>query len=329
MTDARACPLLAAIDVGTNAARLELVRPGPSGAWERVLKEREAIRPGEGVFATGRMSRGAVDRLVATLGRFAAVCRRHQARVRAVATSALRESGNQREILHRVREETGLELEVVSGEEEARLICLGVLHRTPAPTRSLLVDLGGGSTEVVLATGERPHALWSLPLGAVRLTHLFDTSGEVSAAQLRALHDFTRARLREALPALLAEPSVQALGSSGTIRAVVGFASPPGAAPYATREQLARAARTLARMTPAERREHFEPQRADIIVAGAVLLEQVVGHLGLAGLGAVKSGLREGILADLSTREAAAWRDAPPPPPGKLLARGALAARVS
>ncbi|MDC0713383.1 exopolyphosphatase [Stigmatella sp. ncwal1] len=291
-------PLFAAIDVGTNAARLEMARLGPGGGLERVLKEREAICPGEGVFARGAMSSEAVERLVSTLRRYAALCRRHDARVRAVATSALREARNQTKVLRRVREETGLELEVVSGEEEARLICLGVLHRTPVWERSLLVDIGGGSTEIVLATGEQPQGLWSLPLGAVRLTQHFDTSAEVPSAQLRRMREDIDARLRESLPGFVPRLPRVALGSSGTIRAVVEFAARDGEE-GASREELTRAVETLARMSPRVRREYFEERRADIIVAGALLLERVVRHLGVERVLAVKRGLRDGVLADL------------------------------
>jgi exopolyphosphatase / guanosine-5'-triphosphate,3'-diphosphate pyrophosphatase len=293
-------PLFAAIDVGTNAARLEMARMGPGGL-ERVLKEREAIRPGEGVFARGAMPPEAVERLVDTLRRYAVLCRRHGARVRAVATSALREARNQAKVLRRVREETGLALEVVSGEEEARLICLGVLHRTPPRERSLLVDIGGGSTEVVLATGEHPQGLWSLALGAVRLSQHFDTTGEVTPAQLRRMREDVDARLRESLPGFVPRLPRVALGSSGSIRAVVDFASREGG--EASLAQLTRAVETLARMSPQERREHFEERRADIIVAGALLLERVAQHMGVERVLSVKRGLRDGVLVDLMARE--------------------------
>jgi exopolyphosphatase/guanosine-5'-triphosphate,3'-diphosphate pyrophosphatase len=143
------------------------------------------------------------------------------------------------------------------------------------------------------------------------LTQLFDTSGEVSPSRLRKLRDFTRARLLETLPASLASAPYTALGSSGTIRAIVGFAASEGS-PHATREQLSSAAETLARMPPAPRREHFDPRRADIIVAGAVLLEQVVHHLGVKSLTAVKQGLREGVLVDLWSRQDGAPLDEAP-----------------
>ncbi|WNG32527.1 Ppx/GppA family phosphatase [Archangium violaceum] len=301
--------VLAAIDVGTNAVRLELARP-VDGALERLHKERDPIRPGEGVFTSGRMPRETADRLVSTLRRYAVLCQRHEARVRAVATSAMRDAKNQAEVIQRVHDETGLHLEVVSGEEEARLICLGVLHRTPARTRSLLVDMGGGSTEVALATGERPEELWSLPLGAVRLTELFETSGTVSPERLRLMRGYVEEALREELPRNMPQLPRVALGSSGTIKAVVGFAASRGGA-HASVNQLTRAVELLAEMTPEERHEHFEPRRADIIVAGATLLECVLRHLGVESVIAVKQGLRKGILVDLLYRQDAA-NDATP-----------------
>src|ERR671929_263462 len=120
--------VLGAIDVGTNAVRLELARPLPDGSLETLHQERDPVRPGEGVFETGSMPRHVAERLLSTLRRYAAVCRRDAAIVRAVATSAVREARNGPEIVRRARAEAGIDLEVASGREEARLICLGVLH---------------------------------------------------------------------------------------------------------------------------------------------------------------------------------------------------------
>jgi exopolyphosphatase/guanosine-5'-triphosphate,3'-diphosphate pyrophosphatase len=149
--------VLAAIDLGTNAIRLEIARPLPDGSLETLHQERDPVRPGEGVFATGLIPKKVADRVMATLSRYAALCRRYKARVRAVATSAVREAKNSDEIVRRARREAGTELEVVSGREEARLICLGVLAGRPPRARSLLVDIGGGSTEVATAEGVHPN----------------------------------------------------------------------------------------------------------------------------------------------------------------------------
>ncbi|WNG50450.1 Ppx/GppA family phosphatase [Archangium minus] len=295
-------PVLAAIDVGTNAVRLELARPDAEGSLETLHQERDPIRPGEGVFASGEMPKETADRLLSTLRRYAALCRRHKARVRAVATSAMRDARNREEIVRRVRDEAGLNLEVVSGKEEARLICLGVLHRKPAHTRSLLVDIGGGSTEVALATGERPDELWSLPLGSVRLTEMFDAAGKVTPKQLRLMRSYVEEQMRKAIPERLPNLPRVALGSSGTINAVVGFAASEGTG-HASMRQLTQTVETLAEMTPERRRKRFDPRRADIIVAGATILERVAKHLGVESVTGVNRGLRDGLLVDLLYRQ--------------------------
>ncbi len=295
-------PVLAAIDVGTNAVRLELARPDADGSLETLHQERDPIRPGEGVFASGMMPEETADRLLSTLRRYSALCRRHKARVRAVATSAMRDARNRDEIVQRVRDEAGLNLEVVSGKEEARLICLGVLHRKPSNTRSLLVDIGGGSTEVALATGERPDDLWSLALGSVRLTEMFEAAGKVTPKQLRLMRSYVEEQLHKGMPERLDNPPRVALGSSGTINAVVGFAASEGTA-HATVRQLTQAVETLSEMTPERRRKRFDPRRADIIVAGATILERVAKYLGVESVTAVNRGLRDGLLVDLLYRQ--------------------------
>jgi exopolyphosphatase/guanosine-5'-triphosphate,3'-diphosphate pyrophosphatase len=295
--------LLAAIDVGTNAVRLEIARALADGSLETVHQERDPVRPGEGVFKTGSIARPVADRLLSTLRRYAALCRRDGAQVRAVATSAIREARNGPDIVRRARAEAGLDLEVVSGSEEARLICLGVLAGMAPATRSLVLDIGGGSAEVATARGEEPTALWSVALGAVRLTELFDLDGRVSRERLALVRSYTAESTREALPRRFQHPR-HALGSSGTINAVVAFAASKGAR-RASRKELTRAVEALARMSLAERRRHFEPKRAEVIVGGAVILEGLVRHLELESVSSVDTGLRNGILVDLVRRAAA------------------------
>jgi exopolyphosphatase/guanosine-5'-triphosphate,3'-diphosphate pyrophosphatase len=294
--------VLAAIDVGTNAVRLELARPLPDGSIETLHQERDPVRPGEGVFATGSIPRPVADRLVATLSRYAALCRRHRARIRAVATSAVREARNREEIVRRARREAGIALEVVSGREEARLICLGVLNGRPEGSRSLVLDIGGGSTEVATAVGEAPTSLYSVGLGAVRLTEIFGSSGKVSPDRLAVMRSFAAEAFRDGLPRDLPRSRV-ALGSSGTINAIVAAR---GDARRMTLRKVERAVEDMAAMTLAERRRSFEPRRAEIIVAGAVILEAAMRQLGLESVVAVDTGLRNGILLDLARRTPAA-----------------------
>jgi exopolyphosphatase/guanosine-5'-triphosphate,3'-diphosphate pyrophosphatase len=159
------------------------------------------------------------------------------------------------------------------------------------------VDIGGGSTEVARAVGEAPTDLWSVPLGAVRLTQIFDTRGRVPAERLAALRAYAAEEFREAIP----EPPRnvrRALGSSGTIGAVVEYAAEHGR--NASRREVSRAVEELAAMSLQERAREFDPRRAEIVVAGAVILEAAVRHLGLAAMVAVDRGLRDGILVELS-----------------------------
>ncbi len=293
--------ILAAIDVGTNAVRLELARVLPDGSIETLHQERDPVRPGEGLFKTGIINRVVADRLLSTLRRYSALCRRYEARVKAVATSAVREAKNREEIVRRARKEAQLNLEVISGREEARLICLGVLHGTPPLKRSLCIDIGGGSTEVAFAFGEHPKELWSITLGAVRLTELFGLSGRVDKKQLKLLRRFAREAVEEALPKRIVRGPSTALGSSGTIQAVVGFARKEGVG-HATTEEVSLAVEELADMDLAKRRKRFDPRRADIVVAGAVILEAVLEHLRLDAVTAVDRGLRDGLLRDMVRR---------------------------
>jgi exopolyphosphatase/guanosine-5'-triphosphate,3'-diphosphate pyrophosphatase len=293
--------VVGAIDVGTNAVRLELARVLPDGSLETLHTERDPIRPGEGLYLTGAMAKPVVDRLVSTLRRYQALASRYQARLRAVATSALREAKNRDEVVRRVRREAGVGLEVVSGREEARLICLGVLHGARPAQRSLCIDIGGGSTEVIVALGETPKELISVDLGAVRVSELFRSKDFVSKKQLGLMRRFVQETLAEAIPSPLKGAPKGALGSSGTISAIVGYAHREGVA-HATADDITDAVDTLAAMTSERRRRRFDSRRADIIVAGAVVLEGAVRHLGVSTVAAVDRGLREGVLLDLLRR---------------------------
>jgi exopolyphosphatase/guanosine-5'-triphosphate,3'-diphosphate pyrophosphatase len=285
-----------------------MARMLPEGSLEVVHQERDPVRPGEGLFTTGSMPRAVADRLLSTLRRYGALSRRYKARVRAVATSAVREAKNREEIVQRARKEAGLNLEVISGREEARLICLGVLQGTAEHTRSMCIDIGGGSTEVASAVGERPTNLWSVSVGAVRLAELFDASGTVSGKKLKLLRDYAGEAIHEAIPIKMKGYPRIALGSSGTVRSVVGFAAAEGTG-HATVRQLTRAVDALVEMGVDERRRRFDSRRADIIVAGAVILEALSQHLSLKAVVSIDRGLRHGLLVDLQRRALAGDSD--------------------
>lgn len=298
--------VFAAIDVGTNAMRLELARPRPDGSVEVLHQERDPVRPGEGVFRDGRISREVADRVISTLRRYAALSRRFGATTRAVATSAIREARNRDEVVRRARREAGIELEVIHGQEEARLICLGVLGDAPERARALVIDIGGGSTEVARSEGAVPTELHSLDLGAVRLTEMFELSGKVPREKLALMRSFAARLLDELLPPAIARGVTHVYGSSGTIKSIVGFAAD---GPIATARQLGVAVEQLARLDGERRRRRFDANRADIIVAGAVILEAIVQHLKVPQVAVTDRGLRDGLIADLVRRARVDRRD--------------------
>jgi exopolyphosphatase/guanosine-5'-triphosphate,3'-diphosphate pyrophosphatase len=299
--------ILGAIDVGTNAVRLELARPLPDGSFDVLHSERDPVRPGEGVFKTGRIPREVEQRLLSTLRRYAALARRHRARVRAVATSAIREAKNGPDVVARVLAATGLELEVISGKEEARLIALGVLRGQPPRARNLVVDIGGGSTEIAVATGDHPTSLFTVAIGSVRLTETFDSMGKVPPRRLELMRTFAAEAFQRSLPRFT-HPR-RALGSSGTIGTIVSFAA-EGGGRIATRKRIRRAVEVLAAMGLDERRRRFDARRGEIVVAGAVVLEALMDGLGLESVASVDTGLRQGLLVDMLERQGRGVPDA-------------------
>jgi exopolyphosphatase/guanosine-5'-triphosphate,3'-diphosphate pyrophosphatase len=294
-------PVLAAIDVGTNAARLKLAEVRSNGKLQSLQERRDAIRPGEGVFRTGKMAPQAQERLLETIQAYAKICREHGARTRAVATSSLRDAANGPQVRTNVREATGIDLEVISGSEEARLICLAVLEDVKNTDRSLVIDIGGGSTEVIRATGTNPKQLYSLQLGTVRLTERFDCGDRVEPERLSRLRDHAQAVVVEGLGLNGGKPLDAVYGSSGTIRSLVSFAGSKKE-PTIRRDKLSKAVEELAAMSTKKRLDYFEPRRADVIVAGAVILEALAEHLGFEEVRAVDRGLRDGVLMDLLGR---------------------------
>jgi exopolyphosphatase/guanosine-5'-triphosphate,3'-diphosphate pyrophosphatase len=290
----------AAIDVGSHAARLKVARV-VSGRLDPVHAERDPVRPGEGVFERGVMSDDAIARLCDTLERFAETCRFYRADVRAVATSALRSAANRDEVVARAHRRSGLHVEIISGVDEARLTCLGVRAGAPADERALCIDIGGGSTEVVLARGERPERLWSVEHGALRLAE----RGVDDLSELRAIASQSVARVGADEPCAVdavrasAEAAPMAIGCSGSVRALVAFAT-ERARRWATVHEIAGAADELARMRPKRRERFFAPARARAILPAAALLEAVMRRFDVYAIRSTKRGLRDGILVERS-----------------------------
>lgn len=311
-----------ALDLGTNNCRLLIARPAQSGfvivdAFSRI------VRLGEGLATSGRLSDAAMDRAVAALR----ICadklrRRHVHLARSVATEACRRASNGAEFVERVRRETGIAIDIISAEEEARLAVMGchvLLEEGDGP--ALIFDIGGGSTELVLVdtSGPLPRTLdwYSAPWGVVSLTEV--EPGDATTEPGR-LDIYTRMRARvgasfaafaERLPSG-ARNQLRLLGTSGTVttlasvhlglpsydRSAVDGLIVPAAA-------MRNVSEMLSRMSIPERIELpcIGTERADLVVAGCAILEAILDIFPAERLGVADRGIREGILRTLMARD--------------------------
>jgi exopolyphosphatase/guanosine-5'-triphosphate,3'-diphosphate pyrophosphatase len=294
---------IAAIDCGTNSIKLLI------GAFPSVLvRESRMVRLGQGVDTTGMLREDALTRTFAALDEYAALIRRHDvARVRFCATSATRDAGNAQVFTDGVRARLGITPEVLSGAEEAALVFEGAVRhlRTRLEEPVLVVDIGGGSTELVLG-GEHPEAAVSIDIGSVRLheRHLHDdppTSTQVAAC----LMDVDRHL--DASPVPVADAR-SVIGTSGTIKTLAaGMLELPlydrdaiDGARLGTAETTAYVERLVA-MTVAERRAipSMHPGRADVIDAGALIWSRMLARAGVAAYTVSEADILYGIAASM------------------------------
>jgi exopolyphosphatase/guanosine-5'-triphosphate,3'-diphosphate pyrophosphatase len=307
---------LATIDLGTNTVRLLVadVTPGAPG-WRTVLTEQRVTRLGEGFRTTGALGEAAAARTAAVVVGYVASARAAgAARVAIVATSAVREAANGRAFVTDLERATGVTVRVISGEEEARLTLSGILAGL-GPLSGVVVafDIGGGSTEYIVARDGALHTAVSLRLGVVPLAERFPFPGPVEPARYAALLAEVDAQLARELPPAIARARVDTLvGTAGTVTTVAALDL--GLAHYdAARVQghaLTRAAierqrqRLVALDVVARARVPcLEPGRADLIVPGVAIVEATLARLRCERLVVSDWSLREGILAELAARE--------------------------
>ena len=322
----------AAIDLGTNNCRLLIARPSGEhfvvvDAFSRV------VRLGEGLAQTGRLSDAAMDRALAALHICADKLKRRNVHLaRSVATEACRRASNGAEFIDRVRRETGIALDIISAQEEARLAVLGChILLEPGVGPAMIFDIGGGSTELVLIESGPtvPQIIdWkSVPWGVVSLTETCGGEGGSEAARLER-YDAMRTIVRESFADFAErigerresgarDGSLRLLGTSGTVttlaslhldlpqydrRAVDGLVVPS--------DSMRSIASRLSGMSPAERREVpcIGRERSDLVVAGCAILETIMDLWPATRLGVADRGIREGILRSLMSAGSAADR---------------------
>ena len=299
---------LAVVDLGSNAVRLQIASVDARGHTNVLGEDRAAVRLGEQVFKSGRLSASAIARTAVALARFAKLAQRAGAEeVRAVATSAVREASNRAALIRTVKNHAGISLEVISGAEEARLVCLGVLQGEPSSERSLILDIGGGSTEIISARGEEPESSWSLQLGSVRLTEMFVESDPPSRKTAQLIDEAVQDSLRQVDPLLIGKHK-RIIGAAGTTGAVAQLArrlsgrEPISSLPVSA-EQVRRVVERLRTATAKDRKKlGIDDQRSDIIFAGAAITEGVMRRLRVDELQVTSRGLRDGVMADLVRR---------------------------
>lgn len=305
---------VAAMDVGTNSVHMIVAQVDPDGHFRILDRAKEMVRLGRNGMKRHRLAGAAMDAGVRSIAQFKTLAERHGAtRFRAVATSAVREASNGGDFIQRVKEETGIRVKVIPGREEARLIWLGAVQVTDFRGEpSVILDVGGGSVELIVVEGGEPTALHSLKLGCARMTERFVTEDPPSAASVKKLEAHLRHELEPALRVATRAGARRVIATSGTMLCLVSMAAHrlgvhPGKNLHGLTvapAELTRLARLL-RDADRDRRSRLkgmDAKRVDLVYAGAAVADQVLRGVRATSLTACAWALREGILVDYIQR---------------------------
>jgi len=304
---------IAALDIGTNSFHMVVAKVVDKG-FEVIAREKESVRIGHGAGEMKELSPEAIERGIACLGRMQQVASSLNADIIAVATSAVREAKNKGEFIRRAKREAGIDIQVISGVEEARLIHVGALHAIGRPEATMfLCDIGGGSTEVVIGSDDEEMLARSFKLGAVRLTDRFFSSETLHPSAVGSCKAFVRSTLMVIQPDIAELGYDIAVASSGTaetiariIHAQSGEPEPKTLNCYEfTRIQISETVKALAECTTIEERQRkfgIDKSRSQIILAGAIILEAICDVYGIGTLVYSDYALREGVLIDALRR---------------------------
>lgn len=310
-------PRYAAIDIGSNSIRMEAAEVVPGQPVRILASDREVTRLGESVFRSGSVSEEAMKTTCAVLARMRDLYRKLDVvGVRAVATSAIRDTRNQREFVTRASEAAGTPIEIISGREEARLIHIGVESNWPQQgKRILIIDIGGGSAEMIAGDGGRLREAFSKPLGAVRLREIFLKDDPPTPRQLHQMREYIQEKMASAVARLGQSGWDRAIATSATASAV---ASAIARVPRSKRDEIDRLRvsasqvrklyERIAEMNLVGRRKvtGIGPRRAEIIVPGVAVLLEFLKELRLPAVYYSRAGVRDGIIADLAARNVGA-----------------------
>ena len=306
-------PRYAAIDIGSNTVRMEAADVTGDGPPRILASERQVTRLGEGVFRNGRIAPQAIEELCGVLRNMAAIYKRLDvAGVRAVATAAVRDAANQKEFVTRTSEAIGSPVEVISGQEEARLIHLGVASRWPhSHERFLIIDIGGGSTEIIFSEVGRMRQAFSRPLGALRVNEMFLRTDPPRATDIHRMEEYIQERIAPAIRKIDSARIDRVIATSATASAVVCAVN---RIPRARRDEADRRKATTVQVRKLYREistldlkarqamTGIGPRRAEIIIPGAAVLLRLLEALNMQSVYYSAAGVRDGIIADLAAR---------------------------
>ncbi len=312
-------PVLAGIDIGTLTCRLLVGRVSADEQLEELHGERRILRLGEGVDREGRLKDSAISRVLDTLREWRRVIQDFKPEaVSVVATSAVRDAANRDAFLDQIRRGTGFEVEVLTGDEEARRTLLGIRSGLPRGVSDVLgLDIGGGSTEFILdRKGSQPVVL-SLELGVVRLTERLLRNDPPTREELEAARTFIRTQLEKARTVVGDVHGTCLVGTAGTITTLAAMDLRLEIYDKArihnyrlTLDAVRTLEDALLSRTSAERRAipGLDPFREDLIVGGTLILLGVMNGLGFRDCLVSDLGLREGLLIHLARRHRAVPR---------------------
>ena len=305
---------LAAIDVGSNSVHMIVADASRDGHLEVVDRVKEMVRLGRRSFMTGRLTDESMDLAIGALKNFVRLAKlRKVDKLRAVATSAVREAKNRTAFIRRIRSETGLSVDVISGVEEARLIFHAAQHAFGLDGGPhLLVDVGGGSVELVLVRDRKPLWMHSAKLGVARLTERFLVEDPPTDQELRRLNNHFENKIGALLRKVRKTGVVQAIGTSGTINTMVAMARASrgeelgrlhGAS--ASAEEISKLSKDLETANSALRADlpGMDAKRVDLMPASGALVDFILKESGAPKLVACTWALREGLILGLLKAE--------------------------
>jgi exopolyphosphatase/guanosine-5'-triphosphate,3'-diphosphate pyrophosphatase len=306
--------ILAAIDIGTNSIHMVIARINPElPSFSIISREKDTVRLGEYCNRTGTLTENAMQRAMEALSRCIRIAKTFKAEaIIAVATSAVREAPNGIEFLQQVEQRLGLTVDLISGQEEARRIYLGVLSAIKFDGKPhVIADIGGGSTELILGDGHEPDFLRSVKVGAVRLSQQFLQEDPPTSQQLHALQDYVRGMVEapiEQIKQMAASQPLRLVGTSGTIEtlAMLEVRRRSGEDPlrlhgYTLSYETVKAWVKELSALPLSRRVEIPgliERRAEIIIAGAVILQEIMRLLGATQVMVCERSLRDGLIVD-------------------------------